>query len=401
MQQKEYVCKIDTAVRGGGAPSPLKQRDSNIELFRIITMLLIVAHHYVVNSGLTAADGPIYADPLSWRSLFLLIFGAWGKTGINCFIMITGYYMCRSQITTRKFLKLLCEVMFYRIVINLVFCVSGYQAYSVLDWLMLLVPIKKISNGFTSAFLMFFLFIPFLNILLKNLTERQHVYLLILCGFVYVFLGTIPVVFSVTMNYVSWFCVVFFIAAYVRRYPKNSFQNGKLWGSLTILFLAIGVLSIAICAWLSTKLGKRVGYAFVEDANTFLAVAIGASAFLYFKNLKIPYNQFINIVAASTFGVLLIHANSDTMRQWLWKDMLDCVGHYGSTLMPLFAVGSVLLIFVVCVVIDQLRIRMVEKPFLKLWDKHWERIYRKYKAFENRIALKTELSGIIEPDKRI
>ena len=29
-----------------------KQRDSNLELFRIITMLLIVAHHYVVNSGL-------------------------------------------------------------------------------------------------------------------------------------------------------------------------------------------------------------------------------------------------------------------------------------------------------------------------------------------------------------
>ena len=28
-----------------------KQRDSSIELFRIITMLMIVAHHYIVNSG--------------------------------------------------------------------------------------------------------------------------------------------------------------------------------------------------------------------------------------------------------------------------------------------------------------------------------------------------------------
>lgn len=28
------------------------KRSSNIELFRIITMLIIVAHHYVVNSGL-------------------------------------------------------------------------------------------------------------------------------------------------------------------------------------------------------------------------------------------------------------------------------------------------------------------------------------------------------------
>lgn len=30
----------------------VKQRNSNLELYRIIVMLLIVAHHYVVNSGL-------------------------------------------------------------------------------------------------------------------------------------------------------------------------------------------------------------------------------------------------------------------------------------------------------------------------------------------------------------
>lgn len=32
------------------------QRESGIELFRIVTMLVIVAHHYVVNSGLTTAE---------------------------------------------------------------------------------------------------------------------------------------------------------------------------------------------------------------------------------------------------------------------------------------------------------------------------------------------------------
>ena len=32
--------------------SELMGRDSNLELFRILSMLVIVAHHYVVNSGL-------------------------------------------------------------------------------------------------------------------------------------------------------------------------------------------------------------------------------------------------------------------------------------------------------------------------------------------------------------
>ena len=55
------------------------KRDSGLELFRIITMLLIVAHHYVVNSGLMSVDGPIRSDPMSYKSIFLILFGAWGK----------------------------------------------------------------------------------------------------------------------------------------------------------------------------------------------------------------------------------------------------------------------------------------------------------------------------------
>ena len=37
--------------------APKKHRDSNLEFFRILTMLLIVAHHYVVNSGLFVKEG--------------------------------------------------------------------------------------------------------------------------------------------------------------------------------------------------------------------------------------------------------------------------------------------------------------------------------------------------------
>lgn len=34
-----------------------KKRQSNLELFRCIVMLLIIAHHYVVNSGLLDKGG--------------------------------------------------------------------------------------------------------------------------------------------------------------------------------------------------------------------------------------------------------------------------------------------------------------------------------------------------------
>lgn len=42
-------------------------------------MLSIVAHHYVVNSGLLATDGVVSSSPTAIHSLVLLLVGAWGK----------------------------------------------------------------------------------------------------------------------------------------------------------------------------------------------------------------------------------------------------------------------------------------------------------------------------------
>ena len=138
--------------------SKVKVRNSDLELYRIIVMLLIVAHHYVVNSGLTSLDGPISSNPTSAKSLFLLLFGAWGKTGINCFVLITGYFMCKSQITLRKFLKLVTQVMFYRILINAVFWISSYEPLTIQGLAKVLTPIRTVGTGFTAAYLLFFLY---------------------------------------------------------------------------------------------------------------------------------------------------------------------------------------------------------------------------------------------------
>ena len=227
------------SVPAGGYP---KQRESNIELFRIITMILIIAHHYVVNSGLTGTDGPIYADPLSWRSIFLLVLGAWGKIGINCFF----------------------EVMFYRVAFAVVFLIAGYL--SIMDFIKAFIPIRNIGNGFISAFLMFYLLIPFLNILIHNMTEKQHLLLLLWTGFTYVFLGTVPFM-SVTMNYVSWFSVLFIIASYLRLYPKPCFSKATMWGWLTLLCVVLDVISVLACIWLGSRLDRNMAYTFVTDST--------------------------------------------------------------------------------------------------------------------------------------
>ena len=39
---------------------------------------------------------------------------------------------------------------------------------------------------------------------------------------------------------------------------------------------------------------------------------------MFFKGLKMNYSKTINMINASTFGVLLIHDNSELMEKWLF-----------------------------------------------------------------------------------
>lgn len=340
-------------------------RDSNLELYRIVVMLLIVAHHYVVNSGLMSADSPLMMNPSVANSVYLLLFGAWGKTGINCFLMITGYFMCTGKITVRKFLKLLLQIYLYRFLFYIVFFATGYETISLQRLFKLVMPIGGLSDGFTSCFLVFYLTIPFWNILIRNMTKYQHLMLLALLLTCYTLFGSLPN-FRISYNYVTWFGVIYLIASYIRLYPFSAFEHRALWGCLTIgnILLASGTI-----LGMNYLRGSNWFY-FVSDCNKFFAVTIAICSFLWFKNMPIKYSKIINAFGAATFGVLLIHANSDAMRTWLWRDFIDCVGHYSLPLgqLVLYSLFVVLGVFVVCNLIDQIRKNTLEKWLFKWYD---------------------------------
>ena len=339
---------LQNVKKGGG-----KTRNSNLELYRIIVMLLIVAHHYVVNSELWTL---MQDSPLTGNSIFLYLFGMWGKTGINCFVLITGYFMCKSKATIGKFLKLLLEVFFYEVLIYFVFLVTGIVDFGFRDCLKAFIPLGDVSTGFTTSFIFFYQFIPFLNILINGMDKRKHLLLIALCLFIYTIWNMSP--FKVSYNYVSWFCILYLIASYIRLYPNKYDTNVSFWRNLMVICIAASCMTVVFGAYFHKK-----AYFFVSDSYAIMDVLTSICTFMYFKNLKIKQNKIINMMGASTFGVLLIHANSDAMRQWLWNDTLNNMSWFDSPYLWTHAVLSVIGIFVICVIIDRLRINFIEKPF--------------------------------------
>lgn len=338
-------------------------RLSNIELYRIITMFAIMVHHYIVNSGLI---DEMFKEPLSTKSIVFFLFGMWGKTGINCFVLITGYFMCTSNITLKKFLKLFLEVELYCIVIGIIFMMTGYESPSLMNFVRMFNPIDSVKDGFVSCFLLFYLFIPFLNVMIQNLGQRLHLWILLLSVGVYTIIGSTFFI-PITFNYVTWFCVLYIIASYLRLYPIYKETNTKFWGycSLVAILLAMGSVISILCVsqWFNKPFIAAWSYFFVADSNKILALLVAVCTFMFFKNLPIKHSKLINTIAASTFGVLLIHANSDSMRQWLWKDTCHNAEMFYTNYAYLHIIFIPILVYLVCTLIDYFRIKLIE-PYL-------------------------------------
>lgn len=355
----------DSQNRRGG----VQHRQSNLELLRIIAMFSIVAHHFVVNSGITA-----HYDLSSWSGnmIFLQIWGMWGKVAINAFVMITGYFMCTSKVTTKRFLKMYLEILFYRYGLYIFFLLMGREPLTIRRlFTLVFATLRGVNSGFSSSFMFFYLFIPFYNLLLEKLDKRK---LQILIGLL-LFTQTITATFFFNwdvFNFVMWYMTIYFIAAYFRLYPSAKTESNKICMPLLAGSIVVSLLGI----FAGDYIGNRIGmtgwyYHLVNDSNKIMALLVGVFAFLVFKNMKIKYSPIINTVATATFGVLLIHAGSDAMRQFLWKDLLHVSDMFFNTLPMLIVktVGLTTVIYSVCTAIDLVRIKLVEDPLFKKLEK--------------------------------
>ncbi len=85
-------------------------RQSNIELLRIIAMLIIIAHHFAVHSGFEFSN-----DAVTVNRLWIQFIQIGGKTGVNVFVLISGYFLITSKtLKTSKAIKLWLQIFFIK-----------------------------------------------------------------------------------------------------------------------------------------------------------------------------------------------------------------------------------------------------------------------------------------------
>lgn len=362
---------------GGRDPSCItgvknKSRDSNLELLRIVSMILIIAHHYSVHGGFSLAD-----SALTINKVLVQILSLGGKIGVICFVLITGYFMITSSFKFKKLLKLVLEVLAYSVGIMVIFYIFGFADFNLSTFARCIFPITHSLYWFATTYVALYILSPFINKFVKILSQREFVGILfiifLLCSILPFFGALIPLFLSSSFGIGNLGLFIFFymIAAYIRLYPKSFvgiFGNINAGFLLSVIFLGLLVISVVafdIMGFILPSFSTHATY-FMSITSP-LAILSALSLFLFFKNLHIGDSKFINQIALSMFGVYLIHDNL-FVRPFLWHQIFQNASYFDSSYLFLHALVVIALTFVICTVIDQIRIMVLEKPLFKVID---------------------------------
>lgn len=331
-------------------------RGSNLELLRILCMLLIIGDHLTGQSGI--AD---YTTLLS--SFAFCLIGCGSRIACSVFVLIGGWFLCEQPYKTRRPLSLWLSLWLYTVPVTLLCKLAGLDvSWGALRWAAL--PASTRQLWFISDYLLLLLCVPLLNRLLRGLSRPAHRGLLAVLA---VPLIVYPTLFGENgaVSDTAWmFLYEYLLIAYLRRWPDNRLAH-LLQHRAAALGLGLGLplLNTILRAVLETSGltdGKAFQYmAYYRTALGALPNLLAALALFYlFRGLDLGCVRWVNALAGTTLGVYILH-QVPAFRGFLWNGLLQAEAHHGSVGYTLLAI---LAVFLGCAAVDALRTVLVMRP---------------------------------------
>lgn len=339
-------------------------RQSNVEALRILAMLMIVAHHFVVHSGFSFPGGAITVN-----RLWLKLINIGGKIGVDIFVLISGYFLVSAHsFKTEKAVKLWAEIWFYSVAIYLALSVTGNIPFSINAFIKAVAPITFNEWWFARAYLMLYLLTPFINRLLNAFDKKLYLSFLIL---VFSIWSVLPVFTqqSFLSNDLIWFITVYALGSYIRLHVTRS----NLAVMKLLVITAVCIIMTFLLSGMFDVLGLR--NAFVAHYSTILyemySPLILVSAvliFVSFLNLDLGCSNMINTISSATFGVYLLH-DSNYVRPFLWRTILHSASYAQSKLLIPYSLLVIAAVFILCTLIELSRKRIIETRLMPIISK--------------------------------
>ena len=328
----------------------IKQRRSNLELLRIVAMLMIIAFHiyrHCVSGQLTDPDSMermgngLFSVPLFYKKLLLLtVFSSFGRAGNVIFMTLTGYFMVAKGREIRLIpiaKKLLLE--------------QGYAA--VLLVITSLLVFRRNPDGCTTLtevnlfnsmswyvgyyFLVMLLARLCLNRYLEKLERKQYRLFLFALLCMTQFKWIIKLLNGVTGDLVILITGVFLysLGGYIRRYQP--FARVRTWAIFGVIFGIYVLLFLSTYAGVQNRIQDYYREASTDPFiqyipnvgdNSIVAILLGLSLFELFRRIKMPCCRVINYLGGATFMIYLFHDNSFFYSLWDRQDWITLLSEH-------------------------------------------------------------------------
>lgn len=370
--------------------SKAKSRDSNIELLRIISIIFIIMFHYVYKSEF------LY-NGLTFNVFVIKSFWLFGELGVNLFILITGYYVSKSNFSLKKFILLIFEVLFYQLLLYIIGDLVGYNSdyLSLRQSIVLFLPNLTGKYWFMTAYLLVYLLSPFLNFVIKNFNKKNYQKFLLLNLIIW---SIIPTIFGflyngtesmLFYNRLIWLIFMYFVGGYIRKYNIKILKDKTNCIKISLKTYLIMLGSIIYIYYFKDsfiKLGTNE-ISYLWGPNNIFMFILSVSFFKLFTNIKIKNNKIINKISSTTLGIYLLH--DGYLAHYMWSNIFKSNQNIYSDNFLIHILISTFTIFVVGVIIDLIRL-FIEKYTVKklIENKIWKNIYNRlsliYNSFINK-----------------
>lgn len=362
--------------------SRIAKRKTHFELLRVLAMLMIVSHHFAVHGVQHVLSADIAYCAWNCGSAFnrivtsLLIPG--GSVGIALFFMLTGYFLVKKQ--KPSVLKVCLQTIYYGLCLSIaVILLVVLHETTGIGWgfpeltlakkattvfQFALVPIST-CWWFVSAYVLLVLAAPRINLLLANLNKTGFLCLLAVTWF---FWYNCQIGFHGAYYTLGKAFFFYLLGAYQRLHCDKKTRKWPFLAIAAGCWCAFATLSYFFDGMAARGTGSSVGiliHLMVGVAQkSFFAPFCAWCIFSLFARLEMPPNRFVNAVAATTFGIYLLH-DSSVGRSLIWNGCFKISDvQYMSPFFPVFALADILCVFTLCSVADFVRLRFVEPKML-------------------------------------
>lgn len=329
-------------------------RESNIELLRIVAMLMVIVCHCIgwnpYFSSMTQ-DGSV-------RSIFLESLSGLGKVGVHIFFLISGYFTILKPVKAKSLAKIWIKGYLYKVLIALfAFTLLAVGYTSIRDNIFsegVTMHFLEVFNPtttewwFLSTYIIIMVASPFIANVIKKVKRAKMKRFLIIFGFLFYLVSFLFRLEDPILNFDGFgtyitYLITFMVGAYIGLYKiKLSHQTSYIWAIFSYLITL--AWSIAV-----VKFGFGTGYRYDTWNNHFTHFIMALSIFFMFLNLKINM-KIINVLASYSLGVYLLH-NSALSNRYLWK-VFDIHIFYNSYLIYFAPFIFAVVVYLLCTMLD-------------------------------------------------